>query len=82
MNLADRLLALLEALGNGAIEHAVGGALALAYWTQEPRGTRDIDINIFVTPERCETVLEHLPVGVQYDQTSICLLYTSPSPRD
>lgn len=71
MNLADRLLAIHEALDEGAIEHAVGGAIALAYWTQEPRGTRDIDINIFVPPKSCETVLDHLPDGVNYDEASV-----------
>ena len=71
MNLADRILAIHEALDAGAVEHAIGGAIALAYWTEEPRGTRDIDINIFVSPDMCETALDHLPSGVGYDNASI-----------
>ena len=43
---------------------AFGGAIALAYWTREPRGTRDIDVNVFVTPERSIDALGALPRGV------------------
>ena len=35
-------------LESGGIPHAFGGAIALADWTLEPRGTRDIDVNLFV----------------------------------
>jgi hypothetical protein len=72
--LAERLLAIHEALDRAGVEHAFGGAIALAYWTEEPRGTRDIDINIFVAPEDCETVLSRLPVGVSYDERTIATI--------
>lgn len=71
MNLATRLLAIHESLKASDVEYAIGGAIALAYWTQEPRGTRDIDINIFAPPETCEAVLHQLPRGVKYDDASI-----------
>ena len=38
------------------IPHAIGGALALAYYA-EPRATIDIDLNVFVPPERWEEVV-------------------------
>ena len=46
------------------IPHAIGGALALAYYA-EPRATIDIDLNVFVAPDRWEDVMEALkPLGV------------------
>lgn len=37
MNLADRLVAIHEALDAGGVPHAFGGALALAWCTARPR---------------------------------------------
>jgi hypothetical protein len=64
MTLAQRVLALHHALRRGRIKHAFGGALALAYWTLEPRGTRDIDVNVFVPSGEAARVLAALPEGV------------------
>lgn len=64
MNLPDRLIACHEGLAGATIPHAFGGAIALAYATLDPRGTSDIDINVFVPAERCEPALEALPEGV------------------
>jgi hypothetical protein len=46
--LAQRLLAVHAALDDAGLPHAFGGAIALAYCTLEPRGTRDIDVNVFI----------------------------------
>lgn len=51
-------------LDQAGIPHAFGGALALAYCTQEPRATADIDLNVFVAPARARDVFEALPAGV------------------
>lgn len=64
MTLAERLLAVHRALRDAGIPHAFGGAIALAYWTEEPRGTRDLDINAFVPATDPEAVLDALPAGV------------------
>ena len=48
MTLAERLLALSAALSRAGIPHAFGGAIALAYARDEPRATRDLDLNIFL----------------------------------
>ena len=64
MTLAERVVALHRALDGAAIPHAFGGAIALAYWTLEPRGTRDIDLNLFVPARGCERALEGLPAGI------------------
>ena len=64
MTLARRLLALHAALEAAGLPHAFGGAIALAYWTQEPRGTRDLDVNVFVAQHEARRVLDALPEGI------------------
>ena len=46
MSLPAAVVAVHEVLVAGAVSHAFGGALALAYHA-EPRGTVDIDVNVF-----------------------------------
>lgn len=62
--LAQRLLAVHTALETAGIDHAFGGAIALAYCTFDPRGTQDLDINIFVPVNDHATVLAVLPPEV------------------
>lgn len=62
--LAERLLAVSRALDSAGLPHAFGGAIALAYCTHEPRGTRDLDVNIFITPDRSSEALDAMPPGV------------------
>ncbi|MBZ0238860.1 MAG: hypothetical protein K8M05_41500 [Deltaproteobacteria bacterium] len=38
------------------LPHAIGGALAFGVWG-EPRGTKDVDINVFVEGDRLDDVL-------------------------
>lgn len=64
MTLAERLLALHRALSRRRIPHAFGGAISLAYWTLDPRGTSDIDVNVFVPASEAARVLDALPDGV------------------
>ncbi len=59
-----KLLAVHDALTKALFPHAFGGAIALAYCTEEPRGTRDLDLNVFVPSERADEVLAVLPEGV------------------
>ncbi len=62
--LAERLLEVHDALSAAELPHAFGGAIALAYCTEEPRGTRDLDVNVFTEPSRAAEVLGALPTGV------------------
>ena len=62
--LVQKVLTLSEALTAAGIPHAFGGAIALAYCTEEPRGTRDVDVNAFVPARAPEPVLAALPPGV------------------
>ena len=64
MTLPEKLLALHRSLSARSIPHAFGGAIALAYWTLDPRGTSDIDVNVFVPAAEAGRVLEALPDGV------------------
>jgi hypothetical protein len=64
MDLVEQVLALHDALVSARVPHAFGGALALAYWTEEPRGTRDIDCNVFVPASDNAVVLAALPADV------------------
>lgn len=59
--LADRLLAVHQALLDAGVPHAFGGAIALAYCTGEPRATIDLDINIFASHLAAEEALRALP---------------------
>lgn len=69
--LGKRLLDVHDALSNAGLPHAFGGAIALAYCTQEPRGTRDLDVNVFVVPERAKDVFAALPTGVTVTSANI-----------
>ncbi len=64
MRLEEKLVALHRALAGRGIPHAFGGAIALAYWTLDPRGTADIDVNVFLPSADSERALEALPEGV------------------
>jgi hypothetical protein len=58
------MLAVHEGLRAAGIAHAFGGALALAWCTQQARGTIDLDVNVFVRPERADEALAALPGAV------------------
>ena len=70
-SVARRLADVLEAHG---IPYAIGGALALGYYT-EPRGTVDVDINIFVTPPHAiDALLQRLgEVGFEVERPDTVL---------
>src|SRR5439155_6837966 len=64
MTLPDRIVTLHRALAKSRLPHAFGGAIALAYWTNDPRGTSDIDLNIFIPAEDAVRALRRLPEGI------------------
>lgn len=64
LSLPEKVIAIHEALSAARLPHAIGGALALAYYA-EPRATIDVDINVFVPTERWPQVRDALsPLGV------------------
>jgi Nucleotidyl transferase AbiEii toxin, Type IV TA system len=54
-SLPEKIEAIDRRLERQRIDHAFGGALALAYYA-EPRATDDIDINVFLAPKDFERV--------------------------
>lgn len=79
--LADKVLALHDAPDNAGVSHAFGGALALAYCIEEPRGTADIDLNVFADPDQVEAVLRALPEGVAFDDRDVELVRSNGQTR-
>jgi hypothetical protein len=69
--LVEKLLAIHDALRARSIPHAFGGAIALAYCVEEPRGTRDLDLNIFVDAADAGRVLAMLPDGVRVEAEDV-----------
>lgn len=67
VGLPGRIVAVHHCLRTADLPHAFGGALALAWCTQRARGTIDIDVNVFVPPERTDAVVAAFPTGVSAD---------------
>lgn len=59
--IAGKVLALHAALEGARLPHAFGGAFALAYCTRDPRGTKDIDVNVFIGIGRIGELVAALP---------------------
>lgn len=63
-SLPDKVIAIHESLQAAKVPHALGGALALAYYAT-PRATIDIDLNVFVPTERWREAIDALsPLGI------------------
>lgn len=65
-SLVGQILAIDTALDANRVPHAFGGALALAFYTREPRGTRDIDVNVFVSEHTARTTLAAFPPDLRW----------------
>lgn len=59
MTFVDFVVAVDSRLSGAGIAHAFGGALALAY-VADPRGTVDVDVNVFTPLDRIDVVLDAL----------------------
>lgn len=65
MPLAQRVVEIHGALSRAGIPYAFGGAIALAYWIGDPRGTSDVDVNIFLPAGEPEPALAVLPSAIE-----------------
>lgn len=72
--LPQQLIAIHASLAAADVPHAFGGAIALAFYTLEPRGTRDLDINIFFPHEQCDDALARLPPEVAVPPAAVDLI--------
>ena len=70
-SLVGRIVAICDALDTADLPWALGGALALAYATEEPRGTRDVDVNVFVPSTRAADVFAAMPAGVVHSTADL-----------
>jgi hypothetical protein len=69
--LGERLHAIHDTLTKAGMRHAFGGAIALAYCVAEPRGTRDLDVNIFIPAERAAELPAALPSEIEVSAADI-----------
>jgi hypothetical protein len=79
--LVEKLFAIHESLTGANVAHAFGGAIALAYCTEEPRGTRDLDVNIFVDAARAKAVLDALPDQIAVEVKDVAAIVRSGQAR-
>ncbi len=73
-DIVEQILQLDEALDEAGLPHAFGGALALAWCTQQARGTIDIDVNVFVDLDVAQQVLDSLPAAVRRSMDDLVAL--------
>jgi pimeloyl-ACP methyl ester carboxylesterase len=65
-SLVDKIIEVSDAFTAAGIGHALGGALALAFYTRDPRATADIDLNVSVDPIDAESAFRALPAAVDW----------------
>jgi len=71
LSLDEKVRLIVSVLRRAGIPHALGGAIALAF-AGEPRGTLDIDLNVFVEPEQSGPALEALKeLGIPLDAAEV-----------
>lgn len=71
INLSQKIVMLHNMLLAKNIDHAFGGALALAWCTQHARGTIDIDLNIFVNVDAAKDALDAMPPEVTWSDKDL-----------
>jgi hypothetical protein len=71
---STKLVAVNASLAASGLPYAFGGAIALGYCIADPRGTHDLDVNVFVRPTEASSVLEAFPEGVERDERDLEVL--------
>jgi len=69
--LPQKIVAIDAALSAAGIQHAFGGALALAYYVDEPRSTADIDVNVTIDADHAEAVFGALPSELEWSRADV-----------
>jgi hypothetical protein len=73
ISLPDKVVSIDRSLVAAKVPHAIGGAIALAYYA-EPRATIDVDVNVFVPTDRWPAVREALAtLGIDVDADEAAL---------
>ena len=73
VGIVEKILVLHRALDGARFSHAFGGALALAWCTEQARGTVDIDVNVFVDQQLADAVLRSLPSDVAWSESDVAM---------
>ena len=67
-SLVDAVAAIIDHLEGSGLDYAIGGAVSYSAWA-EPRATRDIDLNVWVTSDRLGVAFDVLAAaGVTLDR--------------
>lgn len=70
-SLVELIVEINDDLTKAKIPYGFGGALALAYYTSEPRTTGGIDINISISKNRIGEVFKVLPPAISWNAKDI-----------
>jgi pimeloyl-ACP methyl ester carboxylesterase len=70
-SLVDKVVAAHRALSDAQVGHAFGGALALAYYTNEPRATADTHLNIELESVSAIKLLDALPPDLSWNSENV-----------
>jgi hypothetical protein len=73
-SLVDKIVSIAETLDTHDVKWAIGGDIALAYVTEEPRATRDVDVNVFVRSDQVRLIFSVQPTGIRFDESDIELV--------
>ena len=71
ISLERKIVGVHTMLSGATVPHAFGGALALAFYTGEPRGTRDIDVNIFLQVSALDVVRSALAKRIVFTDAQV-----------
>jgi hypothetical protein len=77
----ERAVLLHRRLDRGAVPHAIGGALALAYHVAQARATNDIDLNVFPDTDDPRAVFELLPDDVPWTDADVATVRSTGQVR-
>lgn len=69
--LVKQILGVHQMLDVSRVAHAFGGALALAFHVGEPRATRDIDVNVFLSPHSVDKIERSLAKHVSFSDEQL-----------
>lgn len=67
----EMALAIHHGFDRAGLRHAIGGAIALGYHISEPRGTRDVDINVSTDPDQPQSMFDALPSAVRWSEVDV-----------
>jgi hypothetical protein len=79
--LVTKILELHRSFAAKRIGHAFGGALALAYYTSNPRATADIDVNVEVDGHHASAVFNAMPGSLPWSEDAIARVQSDEQVR-